>query len=582
LAVDPSTEIVTPGIQGQPTPQPAQQQAPQTPKPPGGSHKKYYAIVIIIIVIAVAGYAIASNSGIISGGSHGSAKVTQLYQAFKSGNYTGALTTMETSVGSAQTLNATYKGKITYSISLLGISQSGSSPILVKYMKAGQNSSFAFQILSNSTAPNGSSSSGASSLLGGLSGLGGSLLLNLDGNSYQCNASGGACTTSSSSTLSTLRNISKTSNVTVTNSKLSYSTYNGQDCVLSSGNYNIRANASTLTGGLGAGQSKTSIAGNYSICVSETYLIPLTLDLRVSNISIVSSGSTTSVAVQAFVELNATSINNNTNPNEIASQIELSGNCASILAAFAEYNCTNAQVGTNGVMKVTIHGTSAGFSTATNQGSAEVACLTHTLNFTTSLPSGQYININQIPFGGNETVTVPCYNSQGSVVSPAPGSIFIGILYIKSNSTFFPYEIGTVQTRVGSSPIAQTAQAPTTIPTTIPATIPQSNYTASSSNSTSCGSFSLSTPYLSTKVYGTCTWSGGQINVYAAGGDSGVVSYRISGGPSNATYLANTTNARCLSLVSTTYLPAQTYYLKMSTGAGGGACGNAELQLSST
>ncbi len=573
------------GAQGSPTQQPQpsafQQQDQQPSKQPKGSYNKYYAIAIIIIIVGAAGYIIAS-SGIISGGLSGSANPARLYQAFKSGNYTGVLTTMEASVGSLQALNATYKGKITYSISLLGINESGSNPITIKYIKAGQNSSFASQMLSNGTSSSNSQLLGALALLHEITGIGlfsnlsGSLIINLDGNSYQCNATGNACTPSGSILLGTFGNRSET-DVIVTNTQTSYSTYNGQACVLSSGEYNLTTQQSS--GALG-GQYKTSAYGNYSTCVSETYFMPLTLYINMNKLFIASAGATTSVNMNALLELNATSINKNANQNTISSQIALSGNCTSSMfpEAFAEYKCSNAQVGTNGVMKVTLNYASGSFGSSNSSGSqnpTEISCLTYTLNSTSQLPSNQYTYINPVmASGGNATVTLPCYNSQGHVVSPAPGSIFIGILYLGFNNTALsPIEVGTVQTRVGSSPISQKL-------TTIPTTIPQPSATASQSNIASCGTFNVTTASFGAVIYGTCAWTGGNIKIYAAGGNSGALSYKISGGPSNTTYVFNSTNSRCIALAGSAYLPAQTYHLRIATGRGGGGCGNAELQLS--
>ena len=102
----------------------------------------------------------------------------------------------------------------------------------------------------------------------------------------------------------------------------------------------------------------------------------------------------------------------------------------------------------------------------------------------------------------------------------------------------------------------------------------------SSLNGTSCGSFNLSTALEGARLYGTCTWGGGPISIYAAGGNSGYVSYTISGGPNNVTYAHNSTTARCSTPMGSVYLPAQTYRIKMATGVGGGDCGNATLQLS--
>ncbi len=575
MADDPNAGAMFQAGASQPIQQAAQQQPPrqQAPRQPG-SRKKYYTIAIIVIVIAVAAFVLASG-GSAFGGSH-SAKAIQIYQEFQSKNYTGVLTTMEGSIGSAQKLNATYQGKLSYSISMLGISQSGSSPVLIRYMKDGDNSSAYLQI-SNGTSSN--SSLGASSLLGGLSGLGGSLILRLNGNTYACNATGGACTSSSSSTVSSLNAMVKNVTINVTNGRTSYSSYKGQGCILSQGDYRIKRSSSALTGGLSGGQLQAMIAGNYSACVSETYLLPLTMQLSISNFSVVSGGSTTSVAIRATVQLNATSINNNTNTNEIVSQIKLSGNCYSIIGVLTEYTCANAQVGTNGVMNVTIYNnTQSPFgsdtSSGTSQVSAKVACLTYTLNFTTPLPSSEYHTINPIAVGSSEAVTVQCYNSQGIAISPAPGSIFIGTLYINASNVFSPYEVGAVQTKVGSSPITLSAQ---------PAQpIPKPSGITSSANVSSCGSFNLSTAIFGTHLYGTCTWSGGTIYIFAASGDSGYISYRVSGGPTNTTYISNSTNARCSSYMGSTYLPAQTYYVKISTGAGGGNCGDAALQLSSS
>ena len=108
------------------------------------------------------------------------------------------------------------------------------------------------------------------------------------------------------------------------------------------------------------------------------------------------------------------------------------------------------------------------------------------------------------------------------------------------------------------------------------------NPTESSVNGSSCGNFTLSLSNYPAHVYGECSWSGGDINVTYAGGNSGYASVSIVG-QNGKTYFSNSTTARgnCyLDATNVVYLPTQNYIVRLGAGGGGGQCGNAFVTLS--
>jgi|GEM_PF-915052 len=118
------------------------------------------------------------------------------------------------------------------------------------------------------------------------------------------------------------------------------------------------------------------------------------------------------------------------------------------------------------------------------------------------------------------------------------------------------------------------------IPSGSSATTPQ-NPSTTSANYSSCSSFTLSSSSYDTTVKGICTWSGGNLSVYVGGGNSGWEAVTIKGAD-NKKYLQQSSSAWQLKYYGVLNLPAQNYYITLTTGNGGGAYGNAAVQLSTS
>ncbi len=116
------------------------------------------------------------------------------------------------------------------------------------------------------------------------------------------------------------------------------------------------------------------------------------------------------------------------------------------------------------------------------------------------------------------------------------------------------------------------------------------NPTTVSINGSSCGNFTLSLSSLSSTKTGSCSWSGGNLNITYATGNSGYAIISIVGNNGN-TYFSNSTTVwgDCDNNVpnyipanipiASVNLPAQTYTIEIRTGRGGGSCGNAFVHL---
>jgi len=128
-----------------------------------------------------------------------------------------------------------------------------------------------------------------------------------------------------------------------------------------------------------------------------------------------------------------------------------------------------------------------------------------------------------------------------------------------------------------------TSTTTTTVPTSVTTTVPSSGGNPTSSYGTSCGDFVLSTSQLDARPNATCSWGGGTLNVYEGAGDSGALSFTITGDRDGATYAQSLSNTNyCNALYVSTYFPAQSYTISMHTGRGGGFCGNAFVALNAS
>ncbi|MEM4072254.1 MAG: hypothetical protein QXL63_02870 [Candidatus Micrarchaeaceae archaeon] len=127
--------------------------------------------------------------------------------------------------------------------------------------------------------------------------------------------------------------------------------------------------------------------------------------------------------------------------------------------------------------------------------------------------------------------------------------------------------LATLSTTIPAAPIS----------TTIPTTTQQSSITVTSiipqsgGSFASCANASVSEPVMRAEASATCNWAGGNVAVYAGGGNSGYASVKIIGS-NNQTYFSKSTNSWCPTQIGSVYLPAQKYTILLGAGGGGGSC----------
>lgn len=442
-------------------PKPEQRQVPPTSP---ATHAKHYglAIVIVVVLAAIASVvylAAISNlnlAGLVSGNS-GTAfsAVSRDYQA---GNYSGAVSVISKQESAQPSLNAKYSGVSSFSATVLGVSVSSKENFTVDYLKSGANSSL---LIKHSETNSNSSSSGIGSITNDLTGLTG-LFITIENKSYECNGSGLNCTPGSKFNIEQeIKNLTSNNNsINVTDSKISYSSYNGNPCVLVSGKYliTLRNSSASLAG------SEDSIKGNFSSCLSEKYYLPLTLRIIATNISETSGGTTASLGIYALLEANETSITTNASNSEILSLFKSQNKCIpgqSLFGLFnTPYTCSNVTVGPNNTLKFNIVytpsllGKGAGLI-STKMPSPQVLCVTYLANFNEpeyppqasfTQPAEMTVNSSGVM---KTTASLQCYNQNGSIASIPPNGIFVGVLYsnITDSDVGVPglAEMGTVQ-----------------------------------------------------------------------------------------------------------------------------------------
>ena len=438
-------------------PTPEQRGVPPTSK---ATHGKHYgaAIAIVVILAAVASlvYLTAvSHLNVLSAitGSPGSA-MSAVYQDYHAGNYSGAISALSKQESAQPALNVKYKGATSLSATVFGVSVSSKQNFTADYLKSGANSSLLITLSkTNST----SSSSGFGSITSALSGL----FITIDNKSYACNSSGLNCTPGNKFNIDQeIKNLTSNNSINITDSKISYSSYNGNACVLVSGKYIVtQRNISASLSGSG-----DSIKGNFSSCLSEKYYLPLTLRIIATNISETSGGTTASIGIYGLVEANETSITTNASNSEILSLFKSQNKCISGQSLFGlfgtPYTCSNVTVGPNNTLNFnmiytpSLLGKGAGLI-STKMPSPQVLCVTYLANF------NQPEYPSQVPFTQPAEMTVnssgvmkthaslQCYNQNGSAASIPSNGIFFGVLYanVTDSDVGVPgsAEMGTMQ-----------------------------------------------------------------------------------------------------------------------------------------
>jgi hypothetical protein len=82
-----------------------------------------------------------------------------------------------------------------------------------------------------------------------------------------------------------------------------------------------------------------------------------------------------------------------------------------------------------------------------------------------------------------------------------------------------------------------------------------------------CGTFTLFTQMNSTSQINTCTWKGGPLGLWVAGGNSGSEHFTLTGADSK-TYINETASYQCVTFYNNYTLPAQTYTATLTSGHG--------------
>jgi hypothetical protein len=172
---------------------------------------------------------------------------------------------------------------------------------------------------------------------------------------------------------------------------------------------------------------------------------------------------------------------------------------------------------------------------------------------------GTHNNIYQCILMVNNSGTYYCHFLNGSVI-PLGGSH--NSVQAKPNNTL------ATQSAYPAGPSPVTSTIPNSTLTTIPY--------AATLNQTHCNMINISTSALSSRVMQNCTWSGGNVSIILGGGNSGWVSARIIASNGTQVYSKGGT-IWCAAPLGSIYLPKGNYTVILTTGHGGGNCGNAKL-----
>ncbi|MEM0149682.1 MAG: hypothetical protein QXW10_02180 [Candidatus Micrarchaeaceae archaeon] len=125
---------------------------------------------------------------------------------------------------------------------------------------------------------------------------------------------------------------------------------------------------------------------------------------------------------------------------------------------------------------------------------------------------------------------------------------------------------------------------PTTSTTTIPAN--QSSHTTATTTTSNytyiypCNNFQIFGMNPNSNESGLCSWKGGMLGVWLAGGNYGAHATII--GANNVTYLNATAPYSCISFFDNFSAPAQYYRVSLKTGNATGSCGYSTIKLNMT
>ncbi|MGC8586756.1 MAG: hypothetical protein ACP5K9_00485 [Candidatus Micrarchaeia archaeon] len=172
-----------------------------------------------------------------------------------------------------------------------------------------------------------------------------------------------------------------------------------------------------------------------------------------------------------------------------------------------------------------------------------------------------------------------------TIINLAIGVIFaIAAFYVLSVYIGMPSAASTnVVTSLATTTVLPSQPSAGQLSTTTPSTtVPQAAGALSAQGS--CNGFSISEAAFSTAENSSCSWNGGNVTIYAGGGNSGYVSVNIVGADGK-TYFSKGTNNWCSAQIGSVYLPPQNYTISIMSGRGGGACStnpNAVVSISAS
>ena len=133
------------------------------------------------------------------------------------------------------------------------------------------------------------------------------------------------------------------------------------------------------------------------------------------------------------------------------------------------------------------------------------------------------------------------------------------------------------------SPLKHRTTTTTTAPTTANGVKPTTTVTGYNySNSESpCSSFELVGQQFSSTYTARCLSNGGMLGLWVAAGNSGNEHVVIKGAGGKV-YVNQTSNYNCTTFYQNFTAPAQLYTINLTTGKGGGSCGNAAVIINTT
>jgi hypothetical protein len=151
--------------------------------------------------------------------------------------------------------------------------------------------------------------------------------------------------------------------------------------------------------------------------------------------------------------------------------------------------------------------------------------------------------------------------------------LIVGAL-IYTGTRFLSPVLHTTTSTIATTSTVSTSNTPNATSTT-PTTI---NY----SNSVSpCSNFQLIGQQLNSQYIAKCITNGSTLGLWVAAGNAGTEQVRIVGADGR-TYINQSSNYNCTTFFKNFSAPAQIYTITLTTGLGGGTCGNPHIIINTT